>query len=87
MAKRLSLEVKNKAENYRILRIEPFGYKYGMEVDEVFTLIFNGEEDFRFYIGDDSKEINFTLDQFEQLEIQVLSDGKEISTGHNILYN
>lgn len=84
ISRSLALNVENKADTYRILCIEPFGLKYGMESGEAFTIIFEGDENFSFYIGDTSEEIIFTLDKFEQMEIEVFNGKEEIFDKHNL---
>ena len=83
--KKLELEVKNKAENYRVLLIEPIGLKFGMELGEKYLLRVIANN-FQMFIHDDSEEIVFTFKDFEHLGVKVFSDGEEILTGHNILF-
>jgi len=86
ITKKLSLQITNKADHYRILRIEPLGCKYGMEASEVFNLSLIGSEDFKLYMGDDISEIVFTLDNYQQMEIILTSNNEEILNGHNIKF-
>jgi hypothetical protein len=83
--KKLELAVKNKANNYRVLLIEPLGLKFGMDPGEKFTLqvITNN---FQMSIYDDSKEIVFTFKNYEHLETKLFSQDEEILTGYNILF-
>lgn len=80
----LSLNVENKANHYRVLCIEPFGFKYGMEADEAFTVNFTGNDNLKFYIGDTDEDIIFTFEDFEYLDIHIFSGEEEISDKHNL---
>lgn len=84
--RKLSLQISNKSDHYRVFTIEPIGYRYGMDSNQSFAIIIVSD-DFELYVGDTDKEMMFTFENFNHLEISVWDGDQEIFSGHNLLYN
>lgn len=85
MIKKIRLLLSNKAEKYRILRFEPFGYSFGMDSKESFLLNVTSNDDLQMFVGDDDKDIIITFEGYDEtFELKIFSDDQEIQDGYNI---
>ncbi len=82
--KNVSFDITNKAEDYRILYLEPLGLKYGMDPQDCYTLVIHGEAPFEMYLGDDSESIH--IEFIGEIAFSLMDGDELLRSGHNLRF-